>query len=188
MTKEVSTNDVRSQGNLERTFLQMAIAREIRKIADDSKEKLHHQMRRGESLKVTNKRGGELGTIYRTQSKPRAVIADESVALAMADSEGAELEDRLPKEGSPAYWEAVEVIEKHAPHLIRVVLLEQERIAEEVLEDYYITGDVKPGWKISEGKPGYTAIRQSDVGKQIVENMVDGALGLLPLARGNDDE
>lgn len=179
-----------SRHNLERVWMQQAVIKELKKIADDNKSDVHHALQDGESIKITNDRGGDLGTVYRTKPKQRAVIEDLSVAIVDAIEGGAELEDRLPAEGSEDYWRAVDVLQEHAPHLLRTVLLEveEERIAKDVLEDYHALGVVRPGWRISDGSGGYTAVRTNALGKKIVSHLVDQALGVLALEEANDGE
>lgn len=185
MSKEL---DTRSRENLERVLLQAAVIKELQNVANDDKARVHHLLEDGETIKVANARGGDLGSIYRTRGKQQAVITDMAVVLAQAVDSGAELEDRLPNEGSPQYWEAVEVLQEHAPHLVRVVILEheQERMAEEVLKEYHASGDVPEGWRISEGKAGYTAVRTSKLGKEVAARMFDKARGVMYLEAGHE--
>ena len=179
----------RDPRSIERVWLQQQAIKGLKRIADDHKAALHNMLQDGESLKVVNARGGELGTVYRTKAKQQAVIEDKAEALADAQDRGAEIEDLLPVEGSPNYWHAVDVLKEHAPHLLRVEILDHEvkRLAEEVLAEYHETGEVRPGWRISEGKGGYTAVRASDLGKRIAETQLNSMLGILELEKGNED-
>lgn len=185
---DIEKQGARSRKNLERVLMQQAVVRDLKKFADDEKTALHHHLADGETIKVANSRGGELGSIYRTRGKQRAVVETPEVVLGEAAAAGAELEDRLPVEGSANYWQAVEVLQEHAPHLLRTVLLEmeEERIADEVLAEYHASGVVAPGWRISEGKGGYTSVRLAPLGKEVAARMVSQARGVMELEAGNE--
>lgn len=187
---EIQKAGPRDPRSIERVLLQQAVMRELKKFADDEKQAVHDVLGPGESVRVFNERGGHLGTITRNAPKQRAVIVDPSVVLAEAQASGAELEDRLPEYGSPQYWEAVDVLLAHAPHLVQVNLLEQEeeRLAEEVLAEYHRSGAVAEGWRISDGSGGYTSVRTSTLGKEVAGRMVSQARGVLELEKGNSDE
>jgi len=167
--------------NLETVLLQQAVVKELKKIADDGKQALHAVLADGEKRVVLNERGAELGSIYRTSSKPAAKIVDINVVAAQADEQGEEIIYRLPALGTPEYERVVDLVLSHDPDLAVVEIAPDgvKAMSEKVLADWEVTGNVPDGWEIVDGKAGYTATRLSAVGKRVVAHLMEGNAKLL---------
>lgn len=170
-----------SRENLERTLLQQAVVKDLKKIADDSKAEIHSVLADGEKQVVKNERGAELGSIYRTSPKPTARIVDLAIVAAQADDAGEELEYRLPAPGTPEYQQVVELTLVHNEDLLILDLTPEavKNLSEKVLKEWKVTGQVPAGWEIVEGKSGYTATRLNDTGKEVLQRLMQGTQGLL---------
>lgn len=170
-----------SRENLEVAMLQDSVVKELAKIAKDSKNDIHSVLADGEKQVVRNERGVELGSIYRTSSKPTARIVDLAVVAAQADDAGEELEYRLPAPGTAEYQQVVDLVLVHNEDLLVLDLTPEavKNLSEKVLAEWKVTGKVPVGWEISEGKSGYTAIRPNTVGKEIVQRLMAGQQSLL---------
>lgn len=170
-----------SPQNLERTLLQQAVVKELKKIADDAKADIHSVLADGEKQVVKNERGAELGSIYRTSPKPTARITDLAAVAAQADEAGEELEYKLPPPGTAEYQQVVDLVLVHNEDLLILDLTPEavKNLSEKVLAEWKITGKVPVGWEIAEGKSGYTATRLNDTGKQVVARLMDGTQNLL---------
>lgn len=182
-------DELRAQSNLERAMLMSAVVKELNQQAKDAKGEIHHAMRNGERITVTNERGAEIGSVYRTNPKPRFVVEDMAAVLPAAEDEGREVIDLLPDDpNSEAYQEAVGVLLAHAPHLLRTMVSDADLrdMAKQVEERWKITGELPAGWGIQEAKDGYTAMKPNDTGKAIVRHMLGEAQDVLRLTEGND--
>lgn len=170
-----------SRENLERTLLQQAVVKDLKRIADDSKAEIHSVLADGEKQVVKNERGAELGSIYRTSPKPAARIVDLAVVAAQADDAGEELEYKLPAPGTPEYQQVVELTLVHNEDLLILDLTPEavKNLSEKVLKEWKVTGQVPAGWEIVEGKSGYTVTRLNDTGKEVLHRLMQGTQNLL---------
>lgn len=188
---EETTPDVLDPENLERALLQQAVIKKLKEIADDDKARIHHALANGEKRAVKNARGAELGSVYRTNPKPRFVIEDMAAVLPEAQDKGMEIIDLLPTDpGSPEYHEAAAILAEHAPELLhqQITKADLDALTAEVKEQWEITGQLPAGWAIQEGKDGYTAMRPNTTGKKVVEHMLSKTKDVLALTEGGQDE
>lgn len=189
MNDLVKKNEARAPRNLERAMLMAAVVKELKQQAEDAKGEIHHALQNGESIKVTNTRGAEIGSVYRTNPKPKFVVEDMAAVLPVAMDEGREIIDLLPQDpGSVEYAQAVEVLQEHAPGLLRshVEGADLRDMAKQVEEDWKVTGNLPAGWAIQEARDGYTAMKPNETGKKIVQNLLGETQVVLQLSGGDD--
>ena len=178
---------IRSRENLEKYLLQQTVIKHLSDLSKDFKAEIHAVLENGETIRVTNERGVEIGSVYRTNPKPTFVIEDISLVLPQADE--SEIMDRLPEVDTEEYFQVLDLVAEHAPDLLATpVLTEQEeaRLRDDVKKEWELTGNVAPGWRLEEGRAGYTAARTNDLGKELVARMLEGTKSALELTEGND--
>lgn len=184
---EASTGD-----KLIRLITEAALLDELYKRHKEFKEELAGGFEPGDKRTIKNRQGLELGSASKTAPAPKAVPDDMSVILTQADAEGRELIDELPAPGTPEYDEVMDLVFNHAPHLLRTSIGKDDAdaMAKDALEHWQITGEVKPGWKITEGSRATFRLNKgrSKAAKAAVAHLVTKIDGLLELPSGESNE
>lgn len=184
---EASTGD-----KLIRLITEAAVLDTLYKRHKEFKDSLAESFEPGDKRTIKNRQGLELGSASKTAPAPKAVPDDMNVILAQADAEGRELIDELPAPGTPEYDEVMDLVFKHAPHLLRTSIGkdDSDAMAKDALEHWQITGEVKPGWKITEGSRATFRLNKgrSKAAKAAVAHLVTKIDGLLELPSGESNE
>lgn len=118
----------------------------------------------GEKHDIKNEQGLKLGSATMSAPNKKAVCKDDAILAAMADERGMELADHLPKPGTEAAEQAIEVLMEHAPGLLvtDVSKKDADEIAAWVLERWQITGKTPTGWEIVDAsKPMFRVTKAS---------------------------
>lgn len=187
LDSEASTGD-----KLIRLITEAALLDELYKRHKGFKEELAEEFEPGDKRTIKNRQGLELGSASKTAPAPKAVPDDMSVVLAQADTEGRELLDSLPEPGTPEYDEVMDLVFTHAPHLLRTSIAKDDAdvMAKDALEHWQVTGEVKPGWKITEGSKSTFRLNKgrSKAAKKAVAHLVDQFDGLLELPSGETEK
>lgn len=184
---EASTGD-----KLIRLITEAAVLDTLYKRHKEFKDALAESFEPGDKRTIKNRQGLELGSASKTAPAPKAVPDDMNVILVQADAEGRELIDELPAPGTPEYDEVMDIVFKHAPHLLRTSIGKDDAdaMAKDALEHWQITGEVKPGWKITEGSRATFRLNKgrSKAAKAAVAHLVTKIDGLLELPSGESNE
>lgn len=178
-----------SREHLEQVAMEVAVSKRLYSYAQDRKDEIGKLLENGETRRITNGHGAHVSTFSRSNPQPRFVIDDMNAVLPVAMDAGYELVDLLPEEGTPEYWEAVDVLAKHDPGLLRTELpeVEEEELRARVKAEWQVTGKVPVGWRVEEARPGVTSVRVSPVGREIVDRALGDMKGVLALERGTDE-
>ena len=175
-----------------RLITEAALLDELYKRHKGFKEELAGGFEPGDKRTIKNAQGLELGSASKTAPAPKAVPDDMGGVLAQADTEGRELIDTLPEPGTPEYDEALDLVFTHAPHLLRTSIAKDDAdaMAKDVLEHWQITGEIKPGWKITEGSKATFRLNKgrSKAAKAAVAHLVKQFDGLLELPNGEHEK
>lgn len=155
----------------------------------ERKEALAAAFNPGEKFDVTNDQGLKLGTISMSQPNKKAVPVDISVIAVQALERGYELTDRLPEPGSPNYDKAIQVLSEHAPELLPPPVVPTSAInaiAQEMLEQWQITGQPPIGWEIRDAsRPTFrvakTRGREGKIAQKAIDHLVNQIDGILAI-------
>lgn len=153
------------------------------------KEALSHTFEPGEKHEVTNDQGLRMGSISKSQPNKKAVCVDPAILAGRATEKGMELIDHLPAEGTPEHVEAIDVLTKHASHLLPAPTVSKEdhaELAEEALEKWQITGKAPAGWEIRDAStPKFTVNKPRDKqGKAAIAHLVGQVHTILEIEQG----
>ena len=138
------------------TLLRLAVEAHVLDVLygrhQELKERVAGEFTPGERHEVKNAQGLKLGSVGMSSPNKKAVPTDEHVILAQAQDKGMDLIDDLPRSGTEAYQQAVDVLYEHAPHLLTTTVAADDVkiLAAEVLAQWQITGEVPAGWKITD--------------------------------------
>lgn len=156
-TNDSSSRDVRSQYRAQDTLRQLLLQDyalgQLYEIHKDLKAAVAREFGVGESTRITNERGVELGSVSMSQPKKKAVPDDDSVLLGYAAAHGYDVEDTLPAYGTPEYNKVIDLIYAagREDELLgaSVAPADREEIEDKVLHDWQDTDELEPGWTIT---------------------------------------
>lgn len=195
--------------NLYELLMVDATLKKLLALVKDRKAEMLNVMQEGESVKIFNPRGAQIGSLSKSARKNTAIIEDMAAALPTL-AEKYELEDTLPEPdtlefeealawlqdnhpelltlpapGTKKYVQAVNSLYDHAPQLLGTPELtaeDAEQAADDVLETWNAGGDLPEGWGIKAGGRAPTvSIRTNKTGKAAVEIMLKKATNLFEI-------
>lgn len=183
-TQDYHITDPKSPRRLERLVMQKAVLKLLVGVSKEEQTELADSLGKGESLSVTNERGVKIGTVSKSFPKSGAKI--KSLDLAMADFEADDIEMYIDQRD---YDEIVDVVAECAPELLkwRPTEVAHKKRAAEVVKKWEATGEVAPGWEITE-KDGICTVRPNAVATEVAENMVGSLAGVLAIEDGAKGE
>lgn len=164
-TNDSSSREVRgkyrSQDTLRQLLMQDYALGQLYGIHKDLKADISAQFSAGEKVEITNDQGVKLGSVSMSQPNKKAVPDDESVLLGYATAHGYEVEDTLPAYGTPEYNKVIDLIYAagREDELLgaSVTPADRKEIEDKVLEDWQFTGELEPGWAITDAsQPRFT--------------------------------
>lgn len=175
--KEYHTPDPKSPQRLARLVMQKAVLKLLVGVNKEEQAELANTLGKGESLAVTNERGVKIGTV--SKSFPKAGAKINSLDLAMADFDVEEIEMYVDQRD---YDQILDVVAEYAPELLkwRPTEVAYSRCATEVVKKWETTGEVMPGWEITE-KDGICTVRPNTVATEAAETMVGSLTGVLAI-------
>lgn len=185
-TPEDKAEVLRSRGSLTRLVVEAAVMKQMQDAHKAFKSDVAKTLSPGESMKVKNDQGLDIGSVSMSAPNMKAVCGDKSILLADADQRGMELIDALPSPGSDKYQRAVDYLFENAPELLETHISsdDENQLAQEVLENWQITGELPTGWKIVQASapsirvtPGRTA-----PAKAAINHLVGKMNEILPAA------
>ena len=163
----------------QRVVLQSAVLGKLYEMHKEEKRELEKQLAPGDKRTVTNNQGVKLGTASMSQPSKKAVCTDHSVLLAMADDHGLEIIDALPTLEDPRYQEIVDLLFEVRPDLLDSSISrdDEKHLANHVLKEWQIKGDLAPGWEIKDSSAPRMSIRKGtdEVAKAAIEHMITSA-------------
>lgn len=195
--------------NLYELLMVDATLKKLLALVKDRKAEMLNAMQEGESVKIFNPRGAQIGSLSKSARKNVAVIEDMAAALPTL-AEKYELEDTLPEPGTAEFDEAVAYLQLHAPEVLTLpqpgtkeyvdavniiydnapellgtptlTAEDAEQAAEDVLETWNAGGDLPAGWQIkTSGRAPSVSIRTNKTGKAAVEIMLTKATSLFEI-------
>lgn len=164
---------------LERLARQKAVIDILVTLHKDEKAAVASAMTAGWKADIENEFGGKLGSISMSNPSAKLVVSDPDVVAAEFDEHDLEYDFRDLKRD---YWEIINVLEKFAPHLLKLVPSEEalkEKAAEHT-KKYQRTGEVPTGWEITTSAPRLTLRTTSMAKEDAGELLADLALPQLP--------
>ena len=180
-TQNNTPDHVKANGlNLaQRVVLQSAVLGKLYEMHKEEKRELEKQLAPGDKRTVTNNQGVKLGTASMSQPSKKAVCTDHSVLLAMADDHGLEIIDSLPAPTDPRYQEIIDLLFEVRPDLLDSSISrdDEKHLADHVLKEWQIKGDLAPGWEIKDSSAPRMTIRKGTdkVAKAAIEHMSSSA-------------
>lgn len=183
-TAEDRAKDLRSEGSLKRLLIEAAVLKKMQDAHKLYKSDVQKTLSTGESIKVKNDQGLELGSVSMTSPSMKAVCSDKSILLATADERGMELVDSLPAPGSDKYQQVVDYLYENAPELLEtnVTRDDADQLGKEVLENWQITGELPAGWKTVEASTASIRVTpgRSAPAKAAIDHLVGKMNDILP--------
>lgn len=164
-TNESSSREVRNQYRTQDTLRQLLMQDyalgQLYEIHKDLKADIAREFTAGEKIEITNEQGVKLGSVSMSQPNKKAVPDDDSVLLGYATTHGYEVEDTLPAYGTPEYNKVIDLIYAAGREdellVASVSPADEKEIAGKVLSDWQFTGDIEPGWSITDAsQPRFT--------------------------------
>jgi hypothetical protein len=163
----------------QRVILQAAILGKLYEVHKAEKKQLEKELQPGDKRTVTNEQGVKLGTASMSQPNKKAVCSDRATLLAMADEDGAEIIDALPPESDPRHQEIIDLLFEIRPDLLDSSISrdDEKHLANHVLKEWQIKGDLAPGWEIKDSSAPRMTIRKGtdEVAKAAIEHMITSA-------------
>lgn len=163
----------------QRVVLQSAVLGKLYEMHKEEKRELEKRLAPGDKRTVTNNQGVKLGTASMSQPNKKAVCTDHSVLLAMADDHGLEIIDALPAPDDPRYQEIINLLFEIRPDLLdsSISREDEKHLADHVLKEWQIKGDLAPGWEIKDSSAPRMTIRKGtdEVAKSAIEHMITSA-------------
>ena len=175
----------------EKVLLQAVVLRKLNGIHKEFKDSITRDMEPGDKRTVKNAQGLELGSVSKSAPGMKAVCTDSAVLLAMAEEQGREIVDGLPAPSDPRHGEIISLLmELGRTDLLEsaVVKEDADAIAERVLEDWQITGDLPAGWEIREASTSRMSIipKRTKAARAAIDRLVQSTGAILEITDGKD--
>lgn len=143
----------RSQANLARLLKQRYILDKLYAIHEEEKQATAREFEPGDSTKIKNEHGIEIGSVGMTAPSMKAVPDDDSILLAYANDHGHEVEEFLPEDGTEEYNAVIAlVVEAGRMDLLRLGVdpAVRKEVCDEVLTKWENSAgkDLPTGWSI----------------------------------------
>lgn len=182
--KQLTKELLRSEGALTRLILEQAIMGNLKKENEAFKSQVSKAFKPGESSKVKNAQGLDIGSVSKSAPNKKAVCNDQSIVLAMAIDKGYDIHDALPVPGSDKAAELVDYLFENAPQFLEssISAPDLKEMSDEVLENHMIKGELPAGWEIVEASsPSFRVTPgRSAAAKAAIEHLLTQVEGLLP--------
>lgn len=183
-----NTPDTISAQDYERVLLQAAVLKQLYARHSELKDQIQAQLTPGDKHAVKNAQGLALGSVSMSSPNKKAVCNDNAVLLGMAEDKGLEIIDALPQPTDPRYQEIVDFLYETRPDLLdsSVSREDEKELAEQVLSQWQITGQLPAGWEIVEAsKPRFSVTPgRSKEAKAAIAYLTDQAGTILELEAG----
>lgn len=186
----------RMNGNVERDpyeklLLQSVVLRRLNGIHKEFKDSIVKELQPGDSRKVKNAQGLELGTVSMSSPNVKAVCTDNAILLAMANEQGSEIVDGLPAPRDERHQQIIDLLfEIGRTDLLEssVVKEDADAIAAKVLEEWQISGQLPTGWEIKEASSPRVTInsKRSNAARAAIDHLVKEAGAVLEITDGKE--
>lgn len=157
--------NLRDQDTLRQLLMQDYALGQLYGIHKDLKADIAAQFDPGESVKIKNPQGFDLGSVNMSSPSKKAVPDDDSILLGYAVEHGYDVEDVLPARGTEEYNQVIDLIYAagREDELLRpAVTKEHEKeIVEKITADYGINEDSLPiGWTVKDASQPRFSLRK----------------------------
>ncbi|OFP17185.1 hypothetical protein HMPREF2998_03060 [Corynebacterium sp. HMSC065A05] len=184
-----NTPDTITVKDYERVLLQAAVLKQLYARHAELKDMIQAQLTPGDKRAVKNAQGLTLGSVSMSAPNKKAVCNDPAVLLGMAQDKGLEIIDALPQPADPRYQEIVDFLYETRPDLLDsgVSRDDEKELAEQVLSQWQITGQLPAGWEVVEAsKPRFSVTPGRSKGaKAAIAYLTDQAGTILELEQGD---
>lgn len=175
----------------EKLLLQSVVLRRLNGIHKEFKDSIVKELQPGDSRKVKNAQGLELGTVSMSSSNVKAVCTDNAILLAMANEQGGEIVDGLPAPSDERHQQIIDLLfEIGRTDLLEssVVKEDADAISAKVLEEWQISGQLPTGWEIKEASSPRVTInsKRSNAARAAIDHLVKEAGAVLEITDGKE--